>query len=628
MPAAERRLVRDAFCRLVTSDGTRAQIERGELVHLLGEEVEAEAVLERLVAARLLSCQRSETGALVLEIVHEALLGAWPRLVSWLREDAEGSRLRDQLNAAARQWHERGRPSGLLWREGALVELKLWRSRHRTALTSVEEAFAMASVVTEARGARLRLGLVVAAFMILAAGAVGLVHLRALAEANAKTAHARLAASHQEQGRQALVSGDPLHGAVYLTAAWREGQRNPAIRFLLGRTLRRLDRQLTTLRGHRGIVYAAAFDARGERLVTAGDDGVGRLWDGAGRPVAELRGHEAAIVGAAFSRDGTQIATASWDGTARLWDAQSGQRLATLRLGYGRVWSAVFSPDQSRVLVAGWTGMRMWDAKTRQPLFDLVGHAGEVRAAAFAPDGARIASAGSDGTVRIWDAHTGRLLQILRGHGGPVRSVSFDASGSVLVSAAQDGTARVWKPGSDRGMAVLRGPGGALMDAKVDTRSKRVVTAGLDGVRLWSLADGKLLETLGGHEGNVPWASFSTGGERIVTAGFDGSARIWDAQSGLPLVALFGHTSSVMQASFSPDGTRVLTAGYDGTARLWRVDRAELDVRIADGHPLWSARLAAREQVLFTAAEDGSVAKWDAQTGELLLRIPRHGGFA
>src|SRR5688572_32568618 len=51
-----------------------------------------------------------EGGTERVEVVHEALLSAWPRLVTWRREDAEGARLRDQLRAAARKWHDRGRP--------------------------------------------------------------------------------------------------------------------------------------------------------------------------------------------------------------------------------------------------------------------------------------------------------------------------------------------------------------------------------------------------------------------------------------------------------------------------------------------------------------------------------------
>ena len=97
---------------------------------LLGGGAHAAAVIEKLVAARLLVVSESEAGGERIEVTHEALLDAWPRLVAWRREDAEGARLRDQLRAAARQWDERGRPSGLLWRGDALAEYRLWRARY------------------------------------------------------------------------------------------------------------------------------------------------------------------------------------------------------------------------------------------------------------------------------------------------------------------------------------------------------------------------------------------------------------------------------------------------------------------------------------------------------------------
>jgi len=85
---------------------------------------------------------------LAAELVHEALLTAWPRLVVWRGEDAAGARLRDQLRAAARQWQERGRPRGLLWRDDALAECQLWRARYPGRLACLDapgfNAFAVA----------------------------------------------------------------------------------------------------------------------------------------------------------------------------------------------------------------------------------------------------------------------------------------------------------------------------------------------------------------------------------------------------------------------------------------------------------------------------------------------------
>src|SRR5262249_7553228 len=143
---AEQLLVREAFRRLVTSEGTRAVLSRDELYQVLGGGKEAEAVIEKLIASRLLTASEGEGGIERIEIVHEALLSAWPRLMKWRQEDAEGARLRDQLASAARQWEERGRPSGLLWRDEALAEYQIWRARYPGKLTEVEEAFAKTSV--------------------------------------------------------------------------------------------------------------------------------------------------------------------------------------------------------------------------------------------------------------------------------------------------------------------------------------------------------------------------------------------------------------------------------------------------------------------------------------------------
>ncbi|HEX3757382.1 MAG TPA: hypothetical protein VHW23_01690, partial [Kofleriaceae bacterium] len=89
----EQQLVRAAFRHLVTAAGTRAVLTRDELDHVLGRTRTAAAVVERLVGARLVVVADVD-GREQVEVVHEALLTAWPRLVDWHRDDVEGARLR------------------------------------------------------------------------------------------------------------------------------------------------------------------------------------------------------------------------------------------------------------------------------------------------------------------------------------------------------------------------------------------------------------------------------------------------------------------------------------------------------------------------------------------------------
>ncbi|HEY7698961.1 MAG TPA: serine/threonine-protein kinase, partial [Vicinamibacteria bacterium] len=106
-------LVRELFRNLVTAQGTRASREVEELLSIFPKDDErraAEEVLRELVSARLLTSYEDS-----VEIIHESLLSAWPRLVQWRNQDEGGALLRDQLRQAAQVWQDRGRREDLLW---------------------------------------------------------------------------------------------------------------------------------------------------------------------------------------------------------------------------------------------------------------------------------------------------------------------------------------------------------------------------------------------------------------------------------------------------------------------------------------------------------------------------------
>jgi len=107
--------VRELFRHLVTAQGTRAVRDREELLSVfpsrktIGNRVIAGQVLDALIDARLLTSygveasEGSGSPQQRIEIVHESLLSAWPRLVRWQAQDVEGARMRDDLGQAARR---------------------------------------------------------------------------------------------------------------------------------------------------------------------------------------------------------------------------------------------------------------------------------------------------------------------------------------------------------------------------------------------------------------------------------------------------------------------------------------------------------------------------------------------
>ena len=175
---SEQKLVREIFRHLVTSVGTRAVLSRSQIEQLLRGGAATDRVLERLVSARMLVTSEGDNGEDRIEVIHEALLSSWPRLVAWQREDAEGARVRDEIRAAARQWGEKDRPRGMLWRAELLAEYRPWRARYPGRLTDLEETFAAASLRDEKRGEWLRRG-AVAGVLLLLGGVWGGIQLKA-----------------------------------------------------------------------------------------------------------------------------------------------------------------------------------------------------------------------------------------------------------------------------------------------------------------------------------------------------------------------------------------------------------------------------------------------------------------
>ena len=90
---------------------------------------------------------------------------------------------------------------------------------------------------------------------------------------------------------------------------------------------------------------------------------------------------------------------------------------ATARLGKGGITGEIaYSPDGTRLAVAGSIGIWLYDAQTGEALDLLTGHTGWVSSVSFSPDGNTLASGSWDRTVRLWDATTGSPLRTLTGH--------------------------------------------------------------------------------------------------------------------------------------------------------------------------------------------------------------------
>ncbi len=130
----QRRQLRDLVLRLV-SPGSEGEAVRTRVPRRLVAPAH-DGLVEALVAARLVT---SDEG--VLEITHEALTRAWPRLRGWLDDDVEGQRIRHHLGGAADAWDTLGRPPSELYRGVRLTRVLDWQARTEPTLTETEREF-------------------------------------------------------------------------------------------------------------------------------------------------------------------------------------------------------------------------------------------------------------------------------------------------------------------------------------------------------------------------------------------------------------------------------------------------------------------------------------------------------
>ncbi|HEY5945725.1 MAG TPA: AAA family ATPase, partial [Kofleriaceae bacterium] len=210
----DQRTVRAIFQRLVTPERTRAIVDASELRDI---STDVDRLIGNLVSARLLVVQSRGEGAGAVELVHESLIKSWPTLQRWLDENQEDSAYLAQLRAAAKQWDSKGRPEGLLWRDQAMEEARLWRSRYQGELPQREADFLGAVIELATRATRRKRRIVVAAFVFLSAlvaiAGAGLVVIREKAEvarraeqiARDKESAARDAQQQAEQARAKLA---------------------------------------------------------------------------------------------------------------------------------------------------------------------------------------------------------------------------------------------------------------------------------------------------------------------------------------------------------------------------------------------------------------------------------------
>ncbi|MFD8013540.1 hypothetical protein [Streptomyces sp. NPDC058955] len=440
-------------------------------------------VLEKLARARLITLDGS-----TVDLAHEALLTAWPRLRGWIDEDRERLHTQRRLTEAADAWAALGRDGGALYRG---VRLSTAAERFPADgdspddLTPLEREFLTASTAAHGRERRRRRSrtAVLCAVLVLAltAGLVAWQQNR-VGERRRVEAEARRMAGVASS----LRPTDPRTAMRLGLAAWRLADL-PETRsaVLSGMTQRELD-----------VFTDADGDPRTNRSL--GSDG--RTLTSIGSDRVTARDVETGDIIRSFAGLGEDVERVGW------------------KRGEGDL--VTYFPDAGTEEDAGRVAVR--DLSGRRPDLVLGPAAG---GAEMSPSGQQVIGYDHTATeyvVTLWDARTGRALMELRAPRDP----EADPTGASVTAGASRRLVRERRPlaldspdvtvSPDGRMLAFCVPGRPLELWDVAERKKSAVGWASDGQcyeeRYGFVAGGRLLAQV--HEGNVRLRDVVDGTER------------------------------------------------------------------------------------------------------------------
>jgi DNA-binding SARP family transcriptional activator/WD40 repeat protein len=557
-----RERARRLFVRLADTDDAGALVRRPLPVPELGPDGTREAVVGAFLARRLLSVDADR-----LEVTHEALLTAWPRLARWLEDDAAGRAVRRHLTPAARDWDAAGRPDDELYRGARLAAALDWAAGAPEDPTPLERAFVDASRV--AAGAELaaaleradreaaarrrtrRLATGLAAVLVVALVAA-VVAVRAEREARVQAGEARRAALVADANRLATLSARAGSLDLSLLLAVQ------AVR--LAATPDTEDRLLTALVDHRRV----------ERLVPPPEDLIDAVLTGRG--TVTLQGVHR-WVWSIGDPDVREVPGTSWCCTAV--DGSPTEDLLAVAGEDEEPWVRLLDPDGGQ-----------------RPLLGGAVLAGTPTAVAFTPDGRGVRVLVQRPVAEVPGADVDwRVLEVDR-DGDPVGEVASGGpvplgTGSLQTSFGPGGASLVSWVGSPEGRAVDGGRGAVLQElgsgreVVLQVPARAADSAGFVALRsgaaqLWSDGvvtvygpDGGLRQELDAHSEYVSdlagspdgtWAVTVGGGPGVVLWGIDATTGGWSQRESPP-----SHVElDVSGAGIAPDGGRLVTVSSAG----------------------------------------------------------------
>ncbi|NKY17540.1 nSTAND1 domain-containing NTPase [Tsukamurella spumae] len=540
---------------------------------------DAEAVLDRLVEARLVT-----VGDDGVQLAHEALVRAWPRLSQWVDENRARLRLEHRIRVAAAHWTQAGEPSTLLLSSGMLDLVESlsaerpsrWGDAERRMIARSAERREQRLAGERRQVRKLRaVAITAAAFAVIAALAATMAWIGLANTARARDAAAQ--AHDESTSRQLALESrrlrprDSALAAQLAVAAYRISPTVEARSNLLDT----LSDPLATRRMIGGAFEVASAPSgtvvavRGERrvdLYRVATYGLGDRIGGTDIDPGSLPGS-----GLSFTPDGTNLLIGTGRGvlTVDVHDAAAPKPGGVVDVGRPVVRLSVAGDGRTMLASRADAPPVLVQRDGRTVQFPDDGYAETQAAVALSAD-ARLAAVSAPGRgIGLWDVSG--PVPVRRGDlplsGASNQAVQLAFHGTALAAGLRSREAII-VDAADPAAPVLRrtvsGFTSYVNDVEISSDGARLVAASSDGqVRVVPLAGGDPELVFTGPE---PIGVATVAGDTVLAAADGGVLRSWPLRTAATTLGSRG----VFQIPV--DGSEVLVAngGPDSAVGQWR----------------------------------------------------------
>ena len=550
-------------------------------------------LVTHLATARLVVSNRNETTEIeTVEIVHEALIKAWPDLRKWIEENDTFLRWKKRLKVAFLEWERNDNKDGYLLQGAPLGEAEGYLLQRLEDISKAERVFIQLGLGLRDRNRRRTILGLTSGLLAVSIFAVGAVWQWQRAEFQTVQVDKQRQEADKQRINAELIASSLLSGNLFdsnkrleaLIEAIKAGRQlqqtvvdvKPDIRDRIVLALQQAVygvRERNRLEGNNNgnisllnSIKTAAFSPDGKIIVTIGDQI--NIWNREGTLLKTFDKDTSSSITfhkGSFSPNGKMIAVGltinpnitdpfNFTGiinAVQIWSID-GKLLKTIKAHSNFVNAVKFSPD-GQIIASSSSDktVKLWSLDGR--LLRTLQHSGIVKDMSFSPDGRTIIAADYE-TVKLWGID-GREIKNLQQHSSWIGSVSFSPDGQMIASMSPpDGVVKLWSINGTEIKTLKAHDSSFFGSVNFSPDGQTIASTGKE-IKLWS-SNGTLLDTLEGHNASIENVSFSPDGKMIASGSFDGTVKLWNRETIKPPTI----SSSANSFSFSPDSKTIALA--------------------------------------------------------------------